>query len=240
MRTTVRTALLVAAFVALASPARATTIDIAPGNPASGNTYGTNRLIWARDDAFNNVVFLNDYFSSYQGSNYLQKTLLLTPGSAFDAAIQAAVGSSYTINDVKLIVGSAGEPYLPDSARGAYLIQSAYDPTTVTWNNWNGDYNATALATGVLDNTAGTTTWTFAPSLVSGWITGPTSNFGLAFPDYSTTEANSYTAYANVKWQLDVSAGTPVPEIDPAGLGSVLALVTGALGLVERRRLGAA
>ena len=32
----------------------------------------------------------------------------------------------------------------------------------------------------------------------------------------------------------------PVPEIDPAGMGSVLALVTGALGLLERRRLKAA
>jgi hypothetical protein len=33
--------------------------------------------------------------------------------------------------------------------------------------------------------------------------------------------------------------GTPsaVPEIDPAGLGSVLALLGGVLGLVERRRL---
>ena len=30
-----------------------------------------------------------------------------------------------------------------------------------------------------------------------------------------------------------------VPEIDPAGMGSVLALVTGALGLLERRRLKA-
>jgi len=39
-------------------------------------------------------------------------------------------------------------------------------------------------------------------------------------------------------WTLgSVSA---VPEIDPAGMGSVLALVTGALGLLERRRLKAA
>lgn len=35
---------------------------------------------------------------------------------------------------------------------------------------------------------------------------------------------------------LQITASTPVPEIDPAGLGSVLALVTGALGLLERRR----
>ena len=32
-------------------------------------------------------------------------------------------------------------------------------------------------------------------------------------------------------------AGAPVPEIDPAGMGSVIALVTGGLGLLERRRL---
>jgi len=36
-----------------------------------------------------------------------------------------------------------------------------------------------------------------------------------------------------------VSGPAAVPEIDPAGMGSVLALVTGALGLIERRRLKA-
>ena len=30
---------------------------------------------------------------------------------------------------------------------------------------------------------------------------------------------------------------TPIPEIDPAGFGSVAALITGTLGLIERRRL---
>ena len=35
-------------------------------------------------------------------------------------------------------------------------------------------------------------------------------------------------------------APTAVPEIDPAGMGSVLALVAGALCLLERRRLKAA
>jgi len=35
-----------------------------------------------------------------------------------------------------------------------------------------------------------------------------------------------------------IVAGAPasIPEIDPAGVGTVLALVTGALGLLERRR----
>ena len=35
----------------------------------------------------------------------------------------------------------------------------------------------------------------------------------------------------------DTGSAASVPEIDPSGMGSVLALVTGALGLLERRRL---
>lgn len=38
-------------------------------------------------------------------------------------------------------------------------------------------------------------------------------------------------------WTLGTATPSAVPEIDPAGIGSVLALVTGALGLLERRRL---
>jgi hypothetical protein len=51
---------------------------------------------------------------------------------------------------------------------------------------------------------------------------------------YPTTEVNG--------WRIgDVQvAPSPVPEIDPNSLGSVLALVLGSLGLLERRRLTAA
>jgi hypothetical protein len=35
---------------------------------------------------------------------------------------------------------------------------------------------------------------------------------------------------------VEISPLQAVPEIDPAGMGSVLALVGGALGLLERRR----
>lgn len=38
-------------------------------------------------------------------------------------------------------------------------------------------------------------------------------------------------------WTLGTATPSAVPEIDPAGIGSVLALVTGALGILERRRL---
>jgi hypothetical protein len=40
--------------------------------------------------------------------------------------------------------------------------------------------------------------------------------------------------------QLSVAPVSAVPEIDPNSLGSVLALVLGSLGMLERRRLKAA
>ena len=42
------------------------------------------------------------------------------------------------------------------------------------------------------------------------------------------------TYYYGVSSELTVPNG--VPEIDPAGMGSVLALVSGTLGLLERKR----
>jgi hypothetical protein len=39
-----------------------------------------------------------------------------------------------------------------------------------------------------------------------------------------------------IGYTFAVGSTSPVPEIDPAGMGSVLALVTGSLGLLERRR----
>jgi hypothetical protein len=51
----------------------------------------------------------------------------------------------------------------------------------------------------------------------------------------NTVPASDETAYLGFRLASEVIA--PVPEIDPAGVGSVLALVTGALALIERRRL---
>jgi len=45
-------------------------------------------------------------------------------------------------------------------------------------------------------------------------------------------------SYPDNNWTIAMAA-SPVPEIDPAGFGSVAALITGALGLIERRRLKA-
>jgi hypothetical protein len=50
---------------------------------------------------------------------------------------------------------------------------------------------------------------------------------------YGNVASGTSTTYRDVTVTYDYTA---VPEIDPAGMGSVLALVTGTLGLLERRR----
>jgi hypothetical protein len=61
------------------------------------------------------------------------------------------------------------------------------------------------------------------------------SGFALNYLSVADFSGSSMTL-AN----FQISDASAVPEIDPAGLGSVLALLGGVLGLVERRRLKAA
>lgn len=92
----------------------------------------------------------------------------------------------------------------------------------------------------------------FRPSFVYSALLGTFTN---SYYDMVTSYSFTGTPYAGDNYVFDTTAGTlqvtsansnstftaslngsPVPEIDPAGMGSVMALVTGALGLVERRR----
>lgn len=66
----------------------------------------------------------------------------------------------------------------------------------------------------------------------------------LMFEDWDGAGSQANNAYFDNVRFYDSSVAAPsfsegVPEIDPAGLGSVAALITGALGLVERRRMKA-
>lgn len=58
---------------------------------------------------------------------------------------------------------------------------------------------------------------------------------------YSSTrnQGAAWSAGANGYPYMFSLSATAVPEIDPAGMGSVLALISGAFGLLERRRLKA-
>jgi hypothetical protein len=84
-----------------------------------------------------------------------------------------------------------------------------------------------------------------------GWrYTGPTTSTGVwSIPSINTyarsTDAGSTWGSSDgypYLFSIEATATAPssVPEIDPNSLGSVLALVLGSLGLLERRRLKAA
>jgi hypothetical protein len=88
------------------------------------------------------------------------------------------------------------------------------DPNTTDTDGGLGQY---AVGTFTASSTAETFTLTGSP--------------GSSLADYPMISGLQVRTYA--------PGPTPVPEIDPAGMGSVLALVTGALGLLERRRLKA-
>jgi hypothetical protein len=99
--------------------------------------------------------------------------------------------------------------------------------------------------------------YTSGLTLISNWTAGGSGYVGFSVLDINsdlhygwmemsvpTTSAQGQDiALVQWAWESDantaitIPGGAAVPEIDPAGMGSVMALVTGALALIERRRL---
>jgi hypothetical protein len=72
---------------------------------------------------------------------------------------------------------------------------------------------------------------------VSGANIGASSiNTGGKWLFVTTTSLTERLGMYGLSEELTAGGAVAVPEIDPAGMGSVLALVTGTLGLLERRR----
>jgi hypothetical protein len=86
---------------------------------------------------------------------------------------------------------------------------------SLTQATWSGTYTGTGYQNNINGLTA---------QNVKAVKIAYTANYGSV----------DYIGLSEVRFVGTVKA---VPEIDPAGLGSVLALVTGAMGLLERRRL---
>ena len=90
--------------------------------------------------------------------------------------------------------------------------------TAMAWLNSNGQQFMGLIDWGALQPGSGAVVFV-ADSIFNDEVIG--------FGDNATFARNA----------IAYTGSSPVPEIDPAGMGSVLALVTGALGLLERRRL---
>lgn len=153
-----------------------------------------------------------------------------------------AVGSTSTVNarDNVLGFGTSVPVYKPFT--GAKV---ANDLTTGVGGLWSGSLIAAPDET--LSGTAGSVR-VYTGSVQDGtahaeWYLGAA---GASVGDSQQTSAQwinnqiggtllSFQMYG-LSEELTVAAPAGIPEIDPAGMGSVLALVTGSLGLLERRR----
>ncbi|MCY3016652.1 MAG: SUMF1/EgtB/PvdO family nonheme iron enzyme [Planctomycetota bacterium] len=79
------------------------------------------------------------------------------------------------------------------------------------------------------------------PGSSRGYRGGPWSGYDFYLSPSLSLAGGSSSESGNIGFRLaSPVSSSAVPEIDPAGVGSVLALVAGALGLLERRRLKAA
>lgn len=167
------------------------------------------------------------------GSNVLYGGTVLT---------WSAIGSTYSVSAITNI-GTYGVPvYLASGT----LVSESDDSSGL----WSGSLSApinefltvpssydTGVWTGTLTTGMSAGSFTLGVNEQFGPMTGLSNKTeGEWIEDgylFSTTSMNMY----GISQVLTVSA---VPEVDPSGMGSVLALVTGAVGLLERRRVRAA
>jgi len=82
-----------------------------------------------------------------------------------------------------------------------------------------------------LDGTAGSSRG------LPGGNWGDTSPFGLSSSENNSSDPSNENSLIGFRLASPAASPSAVPEIDPNSLGSVLALVMGSLGLLERRRL---
>jgi sulfatase modifying factor 1 len=120
--------------------------------------------------------------------------------------------------------------------------------STADWNSQDGNVttvgtNGGPSAYGAFDMSGNVLEWndlTGAAGSSRGLRGGywKLSAFLLSSSFRVTTGPSSENNQIGFRLAAPASGPSSVPEIDPAGMGSVLGLVNGALGLLERRRLG--
>jgi hypothetical protein len=119
----------------------------------------------------------------------------------------------------------------------AYNNASLIPFADLTFTKWNGrDPNGTTV----------NTTWSTSAGDTGILVSGTPYGFSNPVVTLQSSQPISSLEYTINMGSATNSLGfnfvvptSSVPEVDPAGMGSVLALLTGTLGLLERRRLKA-
>ena len=131
---------------------------------------------------------------------------------------------TYSSNDQSAFVNAFGLLATPTQLIVPYSSDGAFIPNSLELNVRGGEVNL-SWGTGIS---------------AEGPDSTPSRYYSGDFPStFWSEQPLTFPSTTADGWVIGTVVA-PVPEIDPAGIGSVLALVTGALGLLERRRLKAA
>lgn len=127
---------------------------------------------------------------------------------------------TYSSNDSSAFVNARGLRATSTQLIVNYASAQAFSPNSLELNVRGGEVNLR-----------------WGTGISGGFPPRPSEYYAGDYP--STFWSNQNVTFPSTTAQGWVigTVVAPVPEIDPAGMGSVLALVTGALGLLERRRL---
>lgn len=198
----------------------------------NGQFYGTNGAI---DATSTDIATYNTFVNTEAG------------GATYGNAVVSwkAVGSTPTVNARDNVggYGTSVPVYIVDGTR------VADDLTTATGGFWSGSLLSATPRLKIdlfIDGTnVNSYTWTGSNgdgTAYSGYELGSgsyvsygDSNSTSGFLVYDSSDG-SYTA-PMFAMSEELTVASAVPEIDPAGMSAVLALLTAALGLLERRRL---
>lgn len=152
-------------------------------------------------------------------------TLPLVATASFGAIPPAGISWRFGVNDVTTIPGTGWTLWdLPGS-----LDLSSYGPGSITLDIYAYQGAVAGTPTGY----SSATSFSLAFLSAAGGITGFDASKFVVSGSYAAQSSVSLSGSSLV---LNLQGSAPVPEIDPAGLGSILALVTGTFGLLERRR----
>lgn len=216
-------------FIGGTAPASPLTLST-PGGLSNGDTFRFLFVTGATTQATSSDIATYDAFvqgeaagATYNGVTVTWKAI----GSTATVDARDNVGGFGTSVRVYLPGGTLVANDLTTNAGGLWSAalftapNQLIDGTTSTGNTWTGSDPFGVASSLPLGAGAGSSTWADRSFSNNGWL--------MINPFAST---NSYGMYG-LSAELTVSA---VPEIDPAGMAGVLALVTGALGIAERRR----
>jgi hypothetical protein len=191
----------------------------------------------------------SNFSGNYEANAKILGMTFVTGSASYDidsVSVAMAYGNGSLTPTMRLSVfenGSTSNTAPADGATATYF----QDFSGSTFNSTQQIYTFSPSATWNLKaNTSysvwlGTSETNFTNNAALRWYqasAAASSTLGFAQTGgfYSTNGGASYSAGSSLSMQLTGTAAAAVPELDPTGIGSVLALIAGVLGILERRR----